>query len=575
MKSRVLIIDDEEGIRYTFKNFLSHEGYEVVTAEDYATAREAISKTDFDLVIADIILGKHTGIDILRQVKSTGSRCCVIMVTGQPDIESAADAVRLGAFDYLPKPIRRETLIRVTKMALQHKALLDERDQIEAEKDQYRKNLEAIFRSLKDAILTVDSKGRIIEANQAVENTCGFSPKQIIGKKFSEIQSPCLKSCHRVLVDTLKSKKTIDEYRIECSHDDRPRQIMLLSCSPLTDRQNRFMGAVLVARDITRLTDLERELRERHQFHNIIGKSKKMQEIYRTLEDLVNTDTTVLITGESGTGKELVAKALHYAGIRANKPLVKVNCSALAENLLESELFGHVKGAFTGAIRDKKGRFELANGGSILLDEIGDMSPRIQLRLLRVLQEREIERVGDSTPIVIDVRVLAATNRNLVEKVRQGEFREDLYYRLKVIEISLPPLRDRREDIVLFIDHFCGLFNKRFNKNIEGVSENVLRIFMRYPWHGNVRELEHAIEHAFVLCRGRTITVEHLPAEISEYTENKDLFYKKRPPEGPENIINALNKTDWNKAKAARLLGISRQTVYRTIEKYKLLRPSE
>ena len=280
------------------------------------------------------------------------------------------------------------------------------------------------------------------------------------------------------------------------------------------------MGAVLVIRDITLLRDLERELRERHQFQNIIGRSKKMQDTYRLLEDLANLETTVLITGESGTGKELVARALHYSGQRAFKPFVTVSCSALAESLLESELFGHVRGAFTGAIRDKQGRFQAANGGTILLDEIGDISPLIQLKLLRVLQEKEIERVGESTPQKVDVRVIACTNKDLKEKVRRGEFRQDLYYRLKVVEVSLPPLRDRLEDLPLLVDHFCHSFNERFKKNIEGISNEVLGKFMDYPWPGNVRELEHVMEHAFVLCHGGVITLEHLPSEISDYERN-------------------------------------------------------
>ena len=335
------------------------------------------------------------------------------------------------------------------------------------------------------------------------------------------------------------------------------------------------MGAVLVIRDITRATDLERELRERHQFHNIIGKSDKMQKVYRLIEDLADTDTTVLITGESGTGKELIARALHYEGIRAAKPLVNINCSALSENLLESELFGHVKGAFTGAVKDKTGRFQLADGGTVFLDEIGDISPRIQLKILRFLQENEFEPVGDSTPVKVDVRIIAATNCNLKEKVKSGEFREDLYYRIKVIEIPLRPLRERRDDIPLLIDHFKKLFNNKFKKTINGISNDALPIFMHYQWPGNIRELEHAIEHSFVVCHGRTITVDHLPIEIMEHSTTKGPAPIKKHANEPREILEALNKTDWNKAKAARRLGISRRTIYRKIVEHKLTKPVE
>ena len=335
------------------------------------------------------------------------------------------------------------------------------------------------------------------------------------------------------------------------------------------------MGAVLVIRDITRITRLEEELRERHHFHNIIGKSEKMRKIYGLLKMLANQETTVLITGESGTGKDMAAKALHYAGARASGPFVAVNCSALAESLLESELFGHVKGAFTGAEKDKIGRFEAADGGTILLDEIGDISPLIQLKLLRVLQEKEFERVGESNPKKVDVRVIASTNGNLQEAIKMGRFRRDLYYRLNVLEIRMPPLRERYEDIPLLIGHFCGVLNRTYEKYISGVSDEVLQIFMNYPWPGNVRELENVLERGFVLCRNRTIQLEHIPAEIRDYVRVSRRFTEKTTTDDPEKILEALEKTDWNISKAARFLGITRWTMYRRFQKYNISRPTE
>jgi transcriptional regulator with PAS, ATPase and Fis domain len=330
------------------------------------------------------------------------------------------------------------------------------------------------------------------------------------------------------------------------------------------------MGGVLVIRDITTLSNLERELKERHQFQKNVSKSRKMQKLYSLLNNLANLDTTVLITGESGTGKSFVTKRLHYSGSRALKPLITVNCSALAENLLESELFGHVKGAFTGAIKETQGRFQASHGGTILLDEIGDISPRIQLKLLRVLEEKEFERVGESIPIKVASRIIACTNRNLKEKVRLGEFREDLYYRLKVVEVEVPPLRKRREDIPSLVTHFCNVFNKNFKKNLQGLSGEVLNVFMNYPWPGNIRELEHAIEHAFVLCRNSLISLDHLPSEIREYSGTRKWIQERRSVEEPREILNVLDKVDWNKAKTARLLGIDRSTLYRKIHKYGL-----
>jgi len=450
---------------------------------------------------------------------------------------------------------------------------ITERKEAENKLIEQRSRLEAIFGSVKDAIITVDPELRVIDANKSTENICGIPVGQIVARQFSECNFPCSRACGEVLRQALKNKVAVKEYKIECEHQLRAQQVVSVSSSPLRDGQGNFMGTVMVIRDITLLRDVERELRERNQFHNLVGRNKTMQKIYRLLEDLANLDTTVLITGESGTGKELVARALHYSGNRAFKPFTTVNCSALAESLLESELFGHVKGAFTGAIKDRMGRFETANGGTIFLDEIGDISPLIQLKLLRVLQEKEFERVGESTPRKVDVRVIASTNKDLREKVQNGEFRQDLYYRLKVVEVVLPPLRERLEDIPLLVDHFRGIFNERFGKNVEGISKDVLNIFMNYSWPGNVRELEHVMEHAFVLCHGGVITTEQIPAEIRNAAPCKHYMRQKtklKASNEKEEIINALKKTGGNKAKAARLLGIGRRTIYRKIDDYRI-----
>jgi two-component system response regulator HydG len=446
---------------------------------------------------------------------------------------------------------------------------------LEAEKEQYRRNLEAIFRSVNDAIITVDKNMRIIAANDATREICALNPKEIVGQTFYNVARYCAQSCYKALKEILETGKTIKDYRVECGQPMRPHQIVAISSSPLRDKADKNIGTVLVIRDLTRVAEMEEELRQRYNVHNIVGKSHQMQRIFRLLDELMNTDTTVLITGETGTGKELVAKALHYGGIRAAKPLVIVNCSALAENLLESELFGHVKGAFTGAQKDRVGRFQAAQGGTLFLDEVGDIPPKLQLKLLRALQEKTFERVGDSTTYHLDVRVIAATNCDLKKKVSQGEFREDLYYRLKVLEIALPPLRERREDIPLLVNHFLTLFNESYNKNIEGISQEALRIFMIYPWPGNVRELQHAIEHAFVLCNSPAIALEHLPAELQDYPQKVPApadRLKISSLQTPD-ILQALIKTGWNKAKAARLLGISRPTLYQLINLHNLHPP--
>ncbi len=440
----------------------------------------------------------------------------------------------------------------------------------EEELARQRSRLSAIFSSVKDAIITVDNNMGIIEANGAAGTICGIAVGQIEGQSFLDCAAHCSKACQEVLQETVKRQTTVNEYRIECDHQFRHRQEVVLTSSPLLDRNRNNIGAVLLVRDVTRLLSLERELKEKHQFHAMVGKSKNMQNIYSLLEDLSDIETTVLITGESGTGKGLVAKALHYNGNRAFAPFITINCSALPESLMESELFGHVKGAFTGAIKDKQGRFQVAEGGVILLDEIGEISPMIQLKLLRVLQDKEFERVGDSRSLKADVRVIACTNANLEEKVRKGEFREDLYYRLKVMEIKMPPLRERVEDIPLLVEHFCRLFSKNFKKEIKGVTDDVFRRLMNYSWPGNIRELEHAIEHGFVLCQDSAIGLEHIPLEIKEMVRVKKHKAERTPNAEKAEILTTLQKTDWNKAKAARILNIDRSTLYRKLKRYQL-----
>lgn len=264
MKPRVLVVDDEESIRFAFKTHLSNEGYEVMTEEDYASGIKVLSENELDIVITDVILGGHTGVDILREIRNSGMQCPVIVITGEPNIETAADAVRLGAFDYLPKPIRKKTLLRVTSHALRHRNLIKEKNQIEAENERYRLNLDAIFRSLQDAIITVDHDMRVLEANETIKIICNFSSNKIIGKDFTKFKTSCSKSCHNVLKEILKTKNSIGEFRAECQCKDRPNQVVLLTGSPLKDREERVFGAVMVIRDITRLNGLERELKERH-----------------------------------------------------------------------------------------------------------------------------------------------------------------------------------------------------------------------------------------------------------------------------------------------------------------------
>ena len=558
MAQKILIIDDEESIRFTFSSFLVEAGYAVETAASYAEAMAKLAAEGIDLVFSDILLGGDSGIDILQEARARGIDVPVIMITGFPGVETAREAVRLGAFDYLSKPVTQDILLRTTQVALRYKRVNDE-------KKRYQADLEAIFRSVSEGIVTVDSGMNIVQMNDAAAGLCGLGTAKL-GQDFRDLALDCQGRCREALADTLSKKAPIDLPRFECQRSGKPGQVVSATTAPLVNNEGDMYGAVLVIRDETRLHTLECDLKERTSFHKLVGGSDRMQEVYALLEKLANVPSTVLITGESGTGKELIADALHYQGVRRQGPLVKVNCAALTENLLESELFGHVKGSFTGAIRDKAGRFEMADGGTIFLDEIGDISPAMQVRLLRVLQERKVERVGGTRPVDVDVRVVAATNQNLPEKIKRGEFREDLFYRLKVVTLALPPLRERLSDIPLLVDFFVQRFNGRFKRDIRGVSDEVMRFFMSYEWPGNVRELEHVMEHAFILCPGTLILSEHLPPDLSTHIPGAGSRQLREDENEAETIRQALEKCGWNKAKAARLLGISRRTIYRKIE---------
>jgi len=556
--SRILCIDDEESIRLTFSSFLAEEGYLVDTASSADEALEHIGAHSYDLIFLDILLGTHSGINVLRVIRKKRITAPVIMVTGAPEVETAAEAVRLGAFDYISKPVRQETLIRLAKLALQHRELITQRNR-------YQAHLEAIFRSVKDGILTVDEELRLTEINQAAQSILNISGESV-GQTLAQTTGP--QSLPTLIIkQTLQTQQPGEIYRSECSDPVLGRKILTLNTSPLLTAHDQFSGVVLIIRDETKLVELERNFEERNRLHNMVGNCAAMNKVYDLVNSLASVDTTVLITGESGTGKELIAEALHFLSDRKDHALVKFNCAALPDTLLESELFGHVRGSFTGAHKDKIGRFQKADGGTIFLDEIGDISPATQVRLLRVLQNKTIEQVGSTSPIHVDVRIVTATNTNLQDKVRQGTFREDLYFRLNVMNIQLPPLRNRTGDIPPLVHHFIKSFNLHFNKNVRGISDDVLSIFETYHWPGNVRELEHAIEHAFVLCQGELITTEHLSPDL--ISQAKVAASSLKPAVSSEDerdaLIAALSQAGGNKTAAAKLLGMSKRTIYRKL----------
>ena len=564
MKERILVIEDDSNLRETFRRFLTRDGYLVDVAGEYKSAVELIDSNEYSVIFTDINLsGKETGMDILAECNGKKLTVPVVIITGFPSVDSAAEALRLGGYDYLYKPIERDVLLHIARGAVRHNAAA-------RESERFNRNLEAVFQSVSDAILSVDPQMTVTNLNHAADGFCMFD-RSSIGRPFGEVLdgkrgTACADECRRKLVgaveDSMTTGQPVELYKYECPERNA---VYTMRVAPLIADSASERGAVIAIRDETRLATLERDLNRRRDFHRlIIGKSEAMQSMYDLIESLSGIRSTVLITGESGTGKELAAAALHYAGSRRDKPLVKVNCSALSETVLESELFGHIRGAFTGAVHDKVGRFEKADGGTLFLDEIGDISPNIQKKLLRVLQEKEIERVGDSRPIKVDVRILAATNRDLKRLVADGSFREDLYYRIKVVEMRMPALRDRREDIPLLVDFFLKELGVELKKRIDGVSSDVMDLFMNHRWPGNVRELQHIVEHASILCRHTTITMGDLPDDFGE------ICPVACPPSDSlsvdaEALLQILRETKWNKTEAARILGISRQTLYRKL----------
>jgi DNA-binding NtrC family response regulator len=557
MNERIFIISAEAHLRMPYVQCLHAEGYEVEWVDNYCQAIGSITTQYFDLIIADIMLGEEHGLDLLHQMRDMHLTCPVILITEARTVTMATEAVRLGAFDYLLKPVQNERLVQVTYRALHWKKTTEQHERRQA-------LLEAVFGKSEDAIIAVNTELTVVDVNRAGRQFCG-GVQVPIGQSIDRLINGCSARCVTALKNAMDREHRIEVQRFECQLGQQPTRVMSLTASPVFHpKRGVVSGAIMVLKEET--SHLAAAPAAPLRLHRMIGKSTKMRHISCLIEKLADIPTPVLITGESGTGKELTAEAIHYSGKRKDKPLIKVNCAALAAGLLESELFGHVKGAFTGAIKDKAGRFQLANGGTILLDEIGDISPDIQQRLLRVLQDYEFERVGDSLPIKADVRVIAATNKCLLQKIQQGAFREDLYYRLKVMEITLPPLRERREDIPLLVEHCLAKLNSKLHKEIVAVSEDVLRIFMQHPWPGNVRQLEHALEHAVILCQHHVITVDCLPPECISVIPSLTVV----DSQGIERqmIVQALQQTGWNKAKAARLLGMSRRTIYRKMQKY-------
>ncbi len=443
--SAILIVDDEPDMRALLKDVLEERGHRVQVASNGREALKKLSEEEYSVVLTDIRMKEMQGIELLAEVKRTYPDINVIVMTAFGSVESAIEAMKQGAYDYLTKPVKTEELVLITEKALREAALRQE------------------------------------------------------------------------------------------------------------------------------VTRLRREVHKEYSFHQILGKSKPMQQVFDLIRRVADSPTNILITGESGTGKELVAKAIHYNSERRDAPFVPVNCAAIPDMLLESELFGHMKGAFTDAKGDKRGLFEEAQKGTLFLDEISELPLMLQAKILRAIQEREIRRVGSTRALPVDVRIIAATNLNLAEEVNAKRFREDLYYRLNVIEIHLPPLRERREDIPMLVEAFLKKCAEASHKNLRGMNETALALLLDYPWPGNVRELENVIERAVTLARGEQILAADLPPSIQGARGDRkviDEAAQRILPLGDvekEYILRILEKTGGNKYQAAQALGIDRKTLYRKL----------
>jgi len=433
------------------------------------------------------------------------------------------------------------------------------------------KEQNVILDSISEGVFTVDLDWRITSFNRAAEEITGISQQEAVGKYCRDVlrADVCETGC--TLAETMRTGKPIMNKAVHIIDAEGKKRAIAISTALLKDTEGKVIGGVETFRDTSAIEQLRKEIEGRYSCEDIISQSHKMQNLFAILPNIAESNTTILIEGESGTGKELFARAIHNLSFRKDKPFVAVNCGALPDTLLESELFGYKAGAFTDAKKDKPGRFALAEGGTIFLDEIGDVSASVQVKLLRVLQDKTYEPVGGISPVKADVRVITATNKKLGELVKEDKFRDDLYYRINVMKLELPPLRDRKEDIPLLVDFFIGKFNRLHNKNICCVTNEVTAALLSYDYPGNVRELENIIEHCFVLCEGEIIEAKHLPSSVSPALKSESAQDSEPTTVKQMEIIlitQALRRNKGNKTATAKQLGIDKSTLFRKMKAF-------
>ncbi len=568
----ILLLEDNPGdarlIRALFRD-ISGRSVTILNAESLKQARERLFETPVDVALVDLSLPDSQGLATFRKLAESHPWLPQVLLTGLNDQEIAIHAVREGAQDYFVKgEVDVQILMRAIEYGIERKRIQAELEAVNAQVQQSADDLHSILNQLHIGTILTNSQGRILHMSVSALRLLGKSEQNLDCQTWRDamgLPDHDVQALEQLMDQAPEERKKV---LIQCATPEQAQRWLEID---VQDDPRDIRAKMFFLYDVTEVHTLRKQLDEQSQFYDFIGKCQPMQNVYRQIQNLAPVDSTVLIEGETGTGKELVARALHAASPRKEKTFLAVHCAGLTESLLGSQLFGHKKGAFTGASTDHRGFFESAHGGTILLDEIGDMPHSVQTSLLRVLQEKEITRLGESQPRKVDVRIICATHRNLHEQVSQQTFRADLLYRIRVGRIRLPALRERKEDIPALVATFLSQCRQAVGKRfVQDISPEGLHLLSQYPWPGNVRELKNVIEYVVLQCEGSTIHPHHFPTELLE--QPRETVQQEQPvahiprDKDRNQILAALQRTKGHRTQAASLLGISRATLYRWLD---------
>ncbi len=564
---KILIIDDEEGIRQLLYLLLTAESYDVKMAEDGQKGLDLIDSFDPQVIILDLSMPNMGGLEFLQQLQYDDNlNRSIIVLTGYGTDEDVRKCYQLGINSFLRKPVNIHEILGLIKRNLELIHFSEQLKREKIEKEEAYQLIKETFNSMSEGVITLDSNFHVQMISDKACRILDVSFDKVLHKPAVSVLGSLVAGPSGILMDSFDHKTEVSEVQTQFLLANGAIIPVYLTIKPLTGPDSN-QGWLLLFRD-------EREEEKAIQkqiggmvFGRMISTDSRMIAIFQLIDKIAPSEVMVLIEGESGTGKELVAREIHARGRRAQKPFHAVNCAAIPINLIESELFGHERGAFTGAVNKKSGRFELADGGTLFLDEIGDMPLEMQVKLLRVLQEQTFQRVGGTKTIHANVRVIAATNHNLKELIHKKQFREDLFYRLDVISLELPPLRDRVQDIPFLVSYFMKQMNKAQNRQINNISSKVSQSLVSYSWPGNVRELFHVLESVFAMIQGDTIEYRHLPKKLTAIpSKNRDILRNNEK----NFLLQTLRQVSYDKKRASSLMGISLATLYRKIKKYNL-----